>query len=64
MGWQGISRHKVGLVGHTVRRSGIDNGFVESEDGVFLLEEMRWYLLQVCVKPDTEERLLLSYICN
>ena len=51
---------KVGLVGYAVWGCGVYDGLVEGEDGVFFVEEVGWYLLDVCVEADAEECLLLE----
>ena len=49
---------KVGLVCHAVCGGGIYDGLVEREDGVFLVQEVGRYFLQVGVKAYAEETAL------
>ena len=49
---------EVGLVCHTIGCGGINNCLVEGKDGVFLLQQMLWNLLDVGVETHTEEGLL------
>ena len=51
---------EVWLVRHTVRCGSIDDGLVEGEDGIVLLQDMLWYFLQVRVKTYAEKRLFLA----
>lgn len=51
-----LVEREIGLVGHAVGCSGIDNGFVECEDRVVAIKEMLWYLLDISVESYTEER--------
>jgi len=48
----------VRLIGYAIGSSGFDNRLVESEDRVFLLQEVLRNLLDVRIQTDTEERLL------
>ena len=49
---------EVGFVSHTIGCGGINNCLVEGKDGVFLLQQMLWNLLDVGVETHTEEGLL------
>ena len=53
---------KVGLVGHTVGCGGIDNGLVETEDGVFLLQQAGRELADVGIQPHAKETLFPAYV--
>ena len=46
---------EVGLVGHAVVGRGVDDGLVEGEDGIFLVQEMSGNLLGVGVEAYAEE---------
>lgn len=53
---------EVGFVGHTQVGRGVDDGFVEGEDGVFFLQEMLRYLLDVGIETYAEKRFLAADI--
>ena len=46
---QRFVKGKVGLIGHAIGRSGIDNGLVKLEDGVVCLQQVLRYFLDVGV---------------
>ena len=52
----------VRLIRHTVWRSRINDSLIESEDRVFNISQMLWNLLNVSVKPYTQERAFATDI--
>ena len=61
---EALVESKVGLVGHTVGGGGVDDGFVESKNGIFVLEQVSGDFLQVGVETDTEETAFATNVGN
>ena len=55
---EGLIEGEVGFVRHAVGGGGVDDGFVESEDGILLVQQVLWNLLGVGVETHTEKTLL------
>ena len=55
---------EVGFIRNGVFGRGVDDGSVESEDGVVVIQQMRRDLLQIRVKPDAEEGFLAADVLD
>ena len=55
---------EVGFIRNGVFGRGVDDGSVESEDRVVVIQQMRRNLLQIRVKPDAEEGFLAADVLD
>ena len=55
---------EVGFIRNGLFGRGVDDGLVESEDGVVVIQQMRRNLLQIRVKPDAEEGFLAADVLD
>ena len=55
---------QIGFVGHAIGGGGVDDGFVEVENGVFGVEKVGGDFLQIGVEANTKEATLATNVGN